>query len=51
MRGAKVEIQSIFSYLLTEQWVPADHLLRAIWVIVDQSLAELDGHFSRIYSD
>lgn len=51
MRGAKVETLSMFSYLSPEQRVPADHPLRAIRVIVDQSLAELDGHFSRIYSD
>ncbi|MHB1678811.1 MAG: IS5 family transposase [Sulfuriferula sp.] len=51
MRGAKVETQSMFSYLSPEQRVPADHPLRAIRVIVDQSLAELDDHFSRIYSD
>ncbi len=50
MRGGKVETQSMFSYLSPEQRVPADHPLRVIRVIVDLSLAELDGHFRRIYS-
>ena len=51
MRGTKIETQGMFSYLSPEQRVPADHPLRAIREIVDQSLAELDGHFHRIYSD
>ena len=50
MRSGKVETQSMFSYLSLEQRVPADHPLRVIRVIVDLSLAELDGHFRRIYS-
>ncbi len=45
MRGTKIETQTMFSYLSPEQRVPADHPLRAIREIVDQSLAELDGHF------
>ena len=49
MRGAKVETQGMFSYLSPEQRVPQDHPLRAVRVIVDQSLTERDGHFSRIY--
>ena len=51
MRGTKIETQGMFSYLSPEQRVPADHPLRAIREIVDQSLAALDGHFHRIYSD
>ena len=51
MRGAKVEMGAMFSYLSPEERVPADHPLRAIRVIVDRSLAELDGHFNQIYSD
>jgi hypothetical protein len=45
MRGAKVETQSMFSYSSPEQRVPQDHALRSIRVILDRSLAELDGHF------
>ncbi|MBU2770005.1 IS5/IS1182 family transposase, partial [Acidithiobacillus caldus] len=41
MRGAQVETQSMFSYLSPEQRVPVDHPLRAIRVIVDQSLARV----------
>ncbi len=41
----------LFSYLLPEERVSADHPLRAIRVILDRSLAELDGHFNQIYSD
>ncbi|MEB8485813.1 transposase, partial [Acidithiobacillus ferriphilus] len=50
MRGAKVETQGMFSYVPPEQRVPQDHPLRAIRAIVDRSLAELDGHFSTMYS-
>jgi transposase len=50
MRGAKVETQGNFSYISPEQRVPQDHPLRAIRAIVDRSLAELDSHFSTIYS-
>ena len=46
MCGAKVEIQGMFSYISPEQRVPQDHPLRAIRVIVDRSLAEMDSHFS-----
>jgi hypothetical protein len=45
MRGAKVETQGMFSYVSPEQRVPQDHPLRAIRVIVDRALAELE--FSR----
>ena len=51
MRGAKAETGAMFSYLSPEERVPKDHPLRAIRVIVDRSLAELDGHFNQIYSD
>jgi transposase/IS5 family transposase len=50
MRGGKVETQGTFSYLSPEQRVPQDQPLRAIRVIVSQSLAELHGLFSMIYS-
>ena len=50
MRGAKVEAQRLFSYLSPEQRVPQDHPLRAIRAIVDRSLAEMDTHFSTMYS-
>ena len=50
MRGAKVGTQGMFSYVSPEQRVPQKHPLRAIRVIVDRSLAELDSHFSTIYS-
>ncbi len=48
MRGAKVETQGMFSYLSPEQRVPKDHPLRAIRVIVDRSLAELDEQFTML---
>ena len=50
MGGAKVETQGMFSYISPEQRVPQDHPLRAIRVIVDRSLAEMDSHFSTMYS-
>ncbi len=45
MRGANVETGAMSGYLSPEKRVPKDHPLRAIRVIVDRSLAELDGHF------
>ncbi|WP_226858012.1 IS5 family transposase, partial [Acidithiobacillus caldus] len=40
----------LFSYVSPEQRVPRDHPLRAIRAIVDCSLAEMDSHFSTMYS-
>ena len=51
MRGVKVETGGMFRYLSPEERVPENHPLWAIRVIVDRSLAELDRHFSQIYSD
>jgi hypothetical protein len=48
--GSKVETQELFSYVSPEQRVPQDDPLRAIRAIVDRSLAEMDSHFSTMYS-
>ncbi len=51
MRGVKVKTGAIFSYLSPEGRVPANHPLRAIRMILDRSLAELDQNFNQIHSD
>jgi hypothetical protein len=48
MRGAKVEMQTLFSYVAPEQPMPQDH--RCTRAIVDRSLAEMDSYFSTMYS-
>ncbi len=51
MREVQVETQGMYSYLSPEQRVPKDHPLRANRIIVDPSLADLDGHCNWISSD
>jgi len=51
MRGTRVVTGAMFSYLSLKERVSKDHSLRAIWVIVNRSLAELVGHFHQIYLD
>jgi hypothetical protein len=38
----------MFSYLSPEQWMPRDHLLRAIRAITDPVLQELPEEFHRL---
>ena len=50
MRGADERCGSLFSYVDLESRVPADHPLRAIRVMVNAALAELDGEFAAMYA-
>jgi len=50
MRGADERSGSLFSYVNLESRVPADHPLRAIRVMVNAALAELDGEFAAMYA-
>lgn len=51
MRGDDGRSGSLFSYVDLEARVPMGHPLRVIRGIVDDSLRELSGTFSEIYSD
>jgi len=50
MRGADERSGSLFSYIDLEWRVPADHPLRAIRVMVNAALAELDAEFTAMYA-
>ena len=50
MRGKDHREENLFSYLLLEDRVPANHPLRAIREIVDTALAELSRAFGKLYS-
>ncbi len=50
MRGHDQQTEQMFSYLLPEQRVPADHPLRAIRQMTDRVLARLSQKFTRMYS-
>jgi transposase len=40
----------MFSYVTMEQRIPADHPIRAIRVLVDEVLGQMDGTFSAMYA-
>src|SRR6266404_7112435 len=50
MRGADTEQSSMFSYISAERRVPSDHPLRAIRVMADTALRDLDERFKQIYA-
>ena len=50
MRGADERSGSLFSYVDLESRVPADHPLRAVRVMVNAALAELDDEFAAMYA-
>lgn len=49
MRGADTFTESLFTMRRLEDFVPADHPLRAVRLMVNQALVKLDGLFSRMY--
>jgi transposase len=51
MRGADVQPTSMFSYLSTEDRVPANHPLRAIRQPCDRMLKQLSAQFEKMYSE
>jgi hypothetical protein len=50
MRGDDQQQTAMFSYLTLAQRIPADHPVRQIRVLVDRSLARMDGEFEKLYS-
>jgi transposase len=51
MRGADTFTESLFTVKKLDEFVPADHPLRAIRVMVNQALARMGGLFSQMYED
>ena len=50
MRGTDYEQSSMFSYISAERRVPQDHPLRALRVMADMALKDLDKRFAGIYA-
>src|SRR3954468_21286182 len=50
MRGADRQPDAMFSYVSTEQRVPADHPLRAIRALVDEVLRDMSREFDGLYA-
>ena len=50
MRGTDRQQSSMFSYISAEQRVPNDHPLRAIRVMVDAALSEMQAQFDAMYA-
>jgi transposase len=51
MRGDDPDNGAMFSYVMPEQRVPADHPLRPLRRLVDAALTRLSPRFARLYSD
>ena len=50
MRGEEPQTAAFFSYLRSEDRVPADHPLRTNRTVVDAALAELSRTFDKLYA-
>jgi transposase len=51
MRGADIQQDTLFSTVIPEERVPADHPLRPIREMVNRALKALNADFSKLYSD
>jgi hypothetical protein len=51
VRGEDIHQQDLFSYGSLEDRVPADHPLRPIRAMVDETLKSLDSRFDEIYGE
>jgi transposase len=51
MRGTDAMQESLFMVAKLEDFVPADHPLRSIRLLVNEALARLNGLFNAIYAD
>jgi transposase len=51
MRGTDGMQESLFTMAKLEDFVPSDHPLRPIQVLVNEALARLNGLFNQIYAD
>src|SRR5260221_8804212 len=50
MRGKDEQQLDVFSYISPEQRVPHDHPLRALRVMTDEALRELQPRFNKLYA-
>ena len=50
MRGGFVDQGGMFSYVLPEQRIPADHPLRRIRALIREVLRDMDRCFRKLYS-
>ena len=50
MRGSDVNQRAMYSYLSSEERVPADHPLRKVLEMCDRALATLSPRFAQLYS-
>ncbi|MCD6732721.1 MAG: IS5/IS1182 family transposase, partial [Burkholderiaceae bacterium] len=51
MRGSDAVQEALFMFAKLDDFVPADHPLRAIQKLVNESLTRLNGLFNTIYAD
>ena len=51
MRGSDGMQEALFTFSRLDDFVPADHPLRAIQELINESLARLNGLFNTIYAD
>ena len=51
MRGSDGMQEALFTMSKLEDFVPLDHPLRAIQVLVNEALERLNGLFNEIYAD
>ena len=51
MRGDDIRNESMFSYVMPEQRIPADHPLRPLRRMVDEALHALSRRFDRLYAE
>lgn len=51
MRGADAMQEALFTFTRLEEFVPEDHPLRGVRLLVDESLQRLNGLFNTIYAD
>jgi transposase len=51
MRGADISQPSLFITRTVEDFVPANHPLRALRKLIDEALRDLDAQFNRLYAD
>jgi len=51
MRGADAMQENLFTVAKLEDFVPSDHPLRAIGVLVNDALAAMNARFNEIYAE
>lgn len=51
MRGRKEDQEQLFSYVSLESYVPENHPLRRVRILVDRMLGEMDEELESLYAD